>query len=79
MEIFLDLVDSNAQIAAYKKSLGLSKDDIMQHIGNITFYREVISLTIQIRTLLKNKKDNRQEIEGLRSQLKTTVEEWKHV
>jgi len=75
----LDLVDSNAQIAAYKKSLGLSKDDIMQHIGNITFYREVISLTIQIRTLLKNKKDNRQEIEGLRSQLKTTVEEWKHV
>ena len=75
----MDLVDSNAQIAAYKKSLGLSKDDIMQHIGNITFYREVISLTIQIRTLLKNKKDNRQEIEGLRSQLKTTVEEWKHV
>jgi len=78
MKIFVSLVDSNAQIASYKRALGLTLDNVRQHMQHIKFYREITGLSIQIRKLLKNKKDNIQQIEKLRVRLRLTIEEWKN-
>lgn len=75
--MFLGLVDSNAQVNAYRQSIGLYKDQINSHMVHITFYREVTKLVNEIKTLLKNKNGNEEKIDGLRTELKLKMENWK--
>jgi hypothetical protein len=79
MRIFLELIDSNAQIAAFKKSLGLSKDQVLGHMKYVTFYREIVALTEQIKPLLKKKKGNEKTIGRLRNELKSVIKRWRNV
>lgn len=78
MKKFVELVDLNAQNKAYRKILGLYKDEIAGHMINIVFYREVSKLVIEIRMLLKNKKGNEEKIEQLRDKLGLTIQRWKN-
>jgi hypothetical protein len=78
MKIFIGLVDSNAQVPAYHKTMGLTKPQILGHIQHVTFYRRVVELTEQIRPLLRNKKGNEDKIEELRNELKDTYGRWKN-
>ena len=79
MKKFVELVDSNAQNAAYRKMLGLYKDEVNAHMANVLYYREVSTLVDEIKMLLKNKKGNEQKIEQLRTELKLVIEGWRNV
>ena len=79
MKIFVELVDSNGQIAAYRKRLGLYKDEIPAHMSVLGFYRRIVILVNEIRTLLKNKKGNEQKIQQLRAELELVIEGWRNV
>jgi hypothetical protein len=79
MKKFVELVDSNAQIAAYKKHLGLTKDQVHGHLRSIVFYRNVIRLSDEIRLLFKDKVGNIEKIKELRRELKDVFKGWKGV
>ena len=79
MKIFLTLIDSNAQIAAFKKTIGLSKDQVLGHMQHVIFYRQVVKLTEEIKPLIRNKKGNEDRIEQLRNELKSIIEGWRNV
>ena len=77
MITFINLVDSNAQINAYKKKIGLNKKEVAGHMVHINFYRRVAKLSHQIKSLLENETRDEEEIEKLRGELKLEFERWK--
>jgi len=79
MKTFVGLVDSNAQVPAYRKTMGLTKDQVHGHLKHITFYRRVVELSEEIRPLLKKKKGNEEIIKKLRDELKATIGRWRNV
>jgi hypothetical protein len=76
MKYFIQLVDSNAQVPVFKKTIGLTKDQVHGHMQNIVFYRAVVKISEEIKTLLRNKKGNEGKITELRAELKSTMEKW---
>jgi len=79
MKKFIELVDSNAQTAAYKKYLGLTKDQVHGHLRSIVFYRNVVRITEELRSLFKNRNDNKEKIKQLRTELRAAYQGWNNV
>jgi len=79
MKTFVELADSNAQIKAYRSKLGLYKDEIQEHMKNISFYRTIARLVTEIRFLVKNKEGNEERLAELRDNLKSAMERWRRV
>ena len=78
MKIFVTLVDSNAQTAAYKKALGITKDDIKQHLTNIGIYRKLSTIFYDIKLMFKEPEIDREKIKAKRLELDKILEEWKN-
>ena len=78
MKKFIGLVDSNAQANAYRSALGLHIDEVREHMKHVTFYRQITKRVDEIKTLLKNKNDNKEKIKELRDRLKFDMESWKN-
>lgn len=79
MKKFVELVDGNAQVKAYTRALGLNKPQIGEHLKNLSLYREVVRLSDKIKSLIPNKKNNKKEIQNLRSELNSVIERWRNV
>ena len=78
MKIFVRLVDSNAQVAAYKKILGITKKDIAEHIPNMGVYRRLSAISYEIKMLFKAFKIDREQIKVKRKELNEVLKEWKN-
>ena len=78
IEIFISLVDNNAQVKSYKRLLGLSKEAIAPHMQRLALYRDVAKISKEIRELFKDRAKNFNEIKKLREQMRQIVERWKN-
>lgn len=77
MEIFVNLIHRKAPLKTFQKELGLTKEQILNHTGNIRFYERVTEYSKQIRELFKDKEKNMDEIKRLRKELNQYIEDWK--